>query len=101
MTVSSLDLSSTRMISSTQSAGITETVRSSVRAAFQAGITTITLPSGRSGTAGIHVDAAAAAGHALGGDAGEAERHQRGGGGDRVRPLVRLERPAARGRAPH
>ena len=54
---SSVDLSSTRMISSTQSRGIAETVRSSVRAAFQAGITTITLPAGAATRADAAVQA--------------------------------------------
>src|SRR4029450_9873961 len=41
-TVLSVDLSSTRMISSTQSTGIPATVASSVRAALRAGMTTTT-----------------------------------------------------------
>src|SRR5205085_9968547 len=41
--VESVDLSSTRMTSSTTSVGIAETVASSVRAALRAGITTMTL----------------------------------------------------------
>src|SRR5213593_4083172 len=43
--VSSVDLSSTRMISSTRSRGIAWTVRTSVRAALRAGITTMTFAS--------------------------------------------------------
>src|SRR3954451_19273139 len=52
-TVSSVDLSSTRMISSTQSGGIASTVRCSVRAALRAGMTTTTLAPAFSGLGSI------------------------------------------------
>src|SRR4051794_35237524 len=76
------------MISSTQSGGIADTVRSSVRAAFHAGITTITLPGGLwSGTARLHVDAATAAGGHLDGGGDEGERQQRRRRREGVGPL--------------
>ena len=60
-TVSSVEESSTRITSSTASCGIAAKVASSVAAAWRAGITTIDLRPGRSGTARLHVDGAAAA----------------------------------------
>src|SRR3954469_8515244 len=95
-TVSSLDLSSTRITSSTHSRGISSTVRSSVRAAFQAGITTMTRPGGRSGTHGLHVDGAATAQRRLDERAGDSERGEHRGGRERERAAAGRERRAAR-----
>src|SRR3954468_24037822 len=84
------------MISSTQSGGIADTVRSSVRAAFHAGITTITLPGGLwSDTARLHVDAATAAGGHLDGGGDDRERHQRHGRREGVGALRRALRAGA------
>src|SRR3954451_5756196 len=91
-TVASVDESSTRMISSTHSSGIAETVRSSVRSALRAGITTMIFWV-RSGTARLHVHGPAAAGDELDGRAdegGRREQHARGEGGQAPRRRHRL-----------
>src|ERR687896_1735428 len=80
--VSSLDLSSTRISSSTQSRGMPSTVRSSVRAAFHAGMTTITRPGGRSVTGRLQVDTAATSDRSLGSAAHERNGSECDAGGE-------------------
>src|SRR5215212_2835707 len=75
---------------------MSSTVRSSVRPAFQAGMTTMTRPGGRSGTHGLHVQRAAASQRRLDERRGERRRRERDGGAERERAAPRAERRAAR-----
>src|SRR5215213_10148761 len=83
------------MTSSTASCGIAAKVRSSVAAAWRAGMTTITLASARSATARLDVDGARAPERHLDPGAGQCDGKQQDARGDGRGRLPAGERSAA------